>query len=53
MNQVLAHIHPNAKLAEGVVVEAVCYHWRRCCHWRRDNIGPHATYFRVPVSKKL
>ncbi len=43
MNQVLAHIHPNAKLAGGVVVEPFATIGDDVIIGEGTNIGPHAT----------
>lgn len=43
MNQVLAHIHPNAKLAVGVVVEPFATIGDDVVIGEGTNIGPHAT----------
>ncbi len=43
MNQVLAHIHPNAKLAAGVVVEPFATIGDDVVIGEGTNIGPHAT----------
>ena len=43
MNQVLAHIHPNAKLAPGVVVEPFATIGDDVIIGEGTNIGPHAT----------
>ncbi len=43
MNQVLAHIHPNAKLAKGVVVEPFATIGDDVIIGEGTNIGPHAT----------
>ena len=43
MNQVLAHIHPNAQLAKGVVVEPFATIGDDVIIGEGTNIGPHAT----------
>lgn len=45
MNQVLTHIHPNAKLAEGVVVEPFATIGDDVIIGEGTNIGSHATIF--------